>query len=54
MRANMRLEQYQQLNTRAGEELHQTTEECRFQGNFDARRFTGSVDFSWARTTTFK
>ena len=63
MRANMQLEQCQQQNTRTPEEIqqepqdpniHQTTEECRFQGNFDARRFTTSFEFSWRRTTSFR
>jgi hypothetical protein len=59
VRANMWLEQWQ-LNTRTPEEMsqdpniHQTTEECRFQGNFDARRFTTSFEFSWTKSTLFR
>jgi len=63
MRANMRLEQWQQQNNNTREEMHQelqvpnisqTTEECHFQGNFDARRFTASFKCSWSRSTLFR
>ena len=60
VRANMRLEQWQQQNNRTREEIpqvqniHQTTEECRFRGNFDASQFVASFEFSWTKSTVFK
>jgi hypothetical protein len=60
VRANMQLEQWQQQNNSTREEIpqdpniHQTTEECRFQGNFNASRFIASFEFSWTKSTVFK
>ena len=50
----------QETNNQTPEEIQQepntrrTTEECRFQGNFDASRFITSIEFSWRRTTSFR
>lgn len=63
VRANMRLEQWQQQNNSTREEMHQEsqvpnihqiTEECRFQGNFDASRFIASFECSWSKSTLFR